>query len=182
MTDENLLIAKTLEGDMQAFRWLIKRYERLVSHVVGRIVRDDFEKEEICQDVFLKVHEKLHTFRRESKLSTWIVTIAYRTSLNHVAKSRKENVSLSDIREPAALEVTSSSVEHEDLKMMLEEAIMALPLAHRTVITLFHMEDHSYDEVTEVTGLPLGTVKSYLFRGRKMLKDYLEKRQIVNAS
>jgi RNA polymerase sigma factor (sigma-70 family) len=180
MTDDLILIEKTLKGDMQAFRWLIKRYERLVGHVVGRVVKNELDREEICQDIFMKVYDKLYTFRQEAKFSTWLVTIAYRTSLNHVAKKKMENVSLTDIQEPAMLDSPSSAMEGEDIKQMLENAVMQLPLAYRMVITLFHIEDHSYEEVTEMTGLPLGTVKSHLFRGRKMLKDYLEKHQKLN--
>ena len=179
MNDDQALIEKVLSGDRQALRWLIKRYERLVGHVVGRIVKNENEREEVCQDVFLKVHDKLGSFRGDAKLSTWIVTIAYRTSLNFVQKKKTETVSLSEVKDLQVPATGVSQLEEDDLKRTLEAGIMQLPLQYRTVITLFHLEEYSYDEVCEVTGMALGTVKSNLFRGRKMLKELLEKNKNI---
>ncbi len=175
MTDDDSLIDKILAGDRQAFRWLIKRYETLIGHVVGRIIKEEEEREEVCQDVFLKIHDKLSTFRRESKLSTWMVTIAYRMSLNFLEKTKKETISLSAIGDLPMENDVLGHLEHEDLKKTLDRAILKLPLPYRVVITLFHLEEHSYEEVCTITGMALGTVKSNLFRGRKMLKELLEK-------
>ena len=78
MTDDQALVARVASGDMQAFRLLIKQHERLVSHMIGRLIDNAEDREELCQDVFLKVHEKLSEFNFQSRLSTWIATIAYR--------------------------------------------------------------------------------------------------------
>ncbi len=181
MTDDHSLIEKILDGDRQAFRWLVMRYERLVGHIVGRVIREDDEREEVCQDVFMKVYDKLDTFRMESKLSTWIATIAYRMSLNHIEKSNHQTVSLSQVRDLPGEEKSLTPMEHADLKKTLEEMIMRLPLQYRMVITLFHLKEHSHDEVCQITGMTLGTVKSNLYRGRKMLKEMLEKNKALSS-
>src|SRR5688500_2381800 len=94
MTDDRTLVANVLAGDMNAFRLLVKQHERLVAHMVGRLVKKPEEAEELCQDVFLRVYDKLGEFNFQSKLSTWIATIAYRYALNHL---RKQKMIFSDI-------------------------------------------------------------------------------------
>ena len=79
---------------MQAFRLLIHQHERLVAHMIGRIVKREEEVQELCQDVFLRIHDKLGEFNFQSKLSTWVATIAYRHAINHL---RKEKMMFSDI-------------------------------------------------------------------------------------
>ena len=88
MTDDRALISRTLRGDMQAFTLLIRQHERLVAHMISRLVKNDEEREELCQDVFLKVYEKLSEFNFQSRLSTWIATIAYRHAINHMRKKK----------------------------------------------------------------------------------------------
>src|SRR4051812_28786223 len=86
MTDDKALVSRVLSGDMTAFRALIKKHERLVSHMVGRLVKQEEDREELCQDVFMKVYDKLGEFAFQSQLSTWIATIAYRHGINHLRK------------------------------------------------------------------------------------------------
>ena len=175
MKDDQLLIERTLKGDMQAFRWLITRNQHLVSRVVGRIIQDENEMEEVCQDVFLKAYDKLATFRGESKFSTWLVSIAYHMSLNHVKKKKRPHVSIDEVRGQGTTgKGIDLKMEQDDLKSMLEIALRKLPEAQRNVITLFHLEEMTYEEVAEITGMPIGTVKNYLFRGRNQLKELLQ--------
>ena len=90
MVDDKTLVSRVLIGDMQAFRLLIQQNERLVAHMVGRVIKNREELEEICQDVFMKVYDKLGEFGFQSKLSTWIGTIAYRLALNTLRKNKLE--------------------------------------------------------------------------------------------
>src|SRR6187402_996775 len=94
MTDDRALVSRVLSGDMQAFRALIKKHERLVGHMIGRLVKQGEDREELCQDVFMKVYDKLGEFNFQSQLSTWIATIAYRHAVNHL---RKKKILVSDI-------------------------------------------------------------------------------------
>ena len=172
MKDDSVLIQRTLDGDMQAFRWLITRHQALVAHIVRRVISDQMAAEEICQDVFLKVYDKLDTFKGESRFTTWLVTIAYRTSLNAAKRKTIHTESIDDKFDLATEEVLSA-LEKNEIREALELAIDKLPDRYREVITLFHLEEMSYEDVARITGMPIGTVKNYLFRGRKALKELL---------
>lgn len=174
------LVEQILNGNNNAFRYLVANYQRLVLHVVGRIVRRQDEVEDICQDVFIKVFRKMKRFRGESRLSTWIATIAYNTSISHVRKLARRGEQLyEDNPAVIALErdesLNQKVVEKEEAKKILMEMIESLPVNYRTVLTLFHLEEFSYKEIEEITGMPAGTIKSYLSRARKLLKGKLEK-------
>jgi RNA polymerase sigma-70 factor (ECF subfamily) len=119
-------------------------------------------------------------FRGESRLSTWIATIAYNTSISHVRKLARRGEQLyEDNPAVIALErdesLNQKVVEKEEAKKILMEMIELLPVNYRTVLTLFHLEEFSYKEIEEITGMPEGTIKSYLSRARKLLKEKLEK-------
>lgn len=174
------LVEQILNGNNNAFKYLVANYQRLVLHVVGRIVQRQDEVEDICQEVFIKVFRKMKRFRGESRLSTWIATIAYNTSISHVRKlARRGEQSYDDKPALIALErdesLNQKVVEKEEAKKILMTMIEQLPVNYRTVLTLFHLEEFSYKEIEEITGMPEGTIKSYLSRARKLLKAKLEK-------
>jgi RNA polymerase sigma-70 factor (ECF subfamily) len=162
---------------MQAFRLLIKQHERLVAHMVGRLVKHDEEREELCQDVFLKVYEKLSDFNFQSKLSTWIATIAYRHAINHLRKRKLLMTDLPEEESFTAYFVNEESPEtllaEQDMDELVQKMIEQLPPSYKTVLTLFHIEDMSYAEIAEVTAMPEGTVKNYIFRARAIMKEKL---------
>lgn len=174
------LVQQVLNGNSNAFRYLVANHQRLVMHIVGRIVMRQDEVEDICQDVFVKVFKELKRFRGESKLSTWIATIAYNTSISYVRKQKRRGEQLYDEELPLTRKETDESVspfvvEEEEAKRILMKMIEQLPEHYRTVLTLFHLEEFSYKEIEEITGMPEGTIKSYLSRARKLLKRKLEK-------
>ena len=183
MIDDRTLVSRILGGDMQAFRLLIQQNERLVMHMIGKLVDAVEEREEICQDVFLRVYDKLGDFAFQSRLSTWIATIAYRHAVNHL---RKRQIKFSEI--PDERIFINSAVEHENPESILEEKdvenyiltlVEQLPAQYKTVLLLYHVEHMSYQEIAEITEMPEGTVKNYLFRARKLLKQKVEKMQKV---
>jgi RNA polymerase sigma factor (sigma-70 family) len=179
MTDDRTLVMNVLAGDTQAFRLLIKQHEKLVAHMIGRLVKKEEEKEELCQDVFLKVHDKLGEFSFQSRLSTWIATIAYRHAINHL---RKEKMHFSDIPDEESFtkrfveeENPESVMEEQDMDVFVLKLVDELPLQYKTVLTLYHVEGMTYPEICEVTQMPEGTVKNYLFRARNLLKEKVKK-------
>lgn len=173
------LVQQILAGNENAFRYLVANHQRLVLHIVGRVVKQQEDVEDICQEVFLKVFRKIKKFRGDSRLSTWIATIAYNTSISHIRKQgRKQEIQMD---EDARIDwgktddwLVQKTVEKEEAKKILLQLIEKLPVQYRTVLTLFHLEEFSYKEVEEITGMPEGTIKSYLSRARKLLKDKLE--------
>jgi RNA polymerase sigma-70 factor (ECF subfamily) len=172
------LVQQILNGNSNAFRFLVSKHQRLVAHIVGRIVQRREDVEDISQEVFMKVYRKLKLFRGDSKLSTWIAKIAYNTSISHIRRSKNE---LSYDETPALVANESDEmlnqigIEREEAKKYLLELIEELPVHYRTVLTLFHLEEFSYREIEEITEMPEGTIKSYLSRARKILKEKLEK-------
>lgn len=177
MSEEREVVAKILRGDFQAFTLLVRRYEKLVFFVVNRLVPERADQEDICQEVFLKVHRNLPRFRFESKLSTWIARIAYLTGIDYVQKYRLRGESthtedLTDFHFTA--ENPEQLLEEKDQTELLNRLIAELPEKYRIVLTLYHLQEFSCQEIQQITGIAEGTVKSHLFRARQLLKDRLK--------
>jgi RNA polymerase sigma-70 factor (ECF subfamily) len=125
------------------------------------------------------VYKNISRFRNESKLSTWIASIAWNTCADYLKKHRRDRLELLESI-PAKAEMTMTDeatwrVIHEaDMKVVVRKGIEQLPLPYQTVLTLYHLEEFSYSEIEEITGMPEGTVKSYLNRARKQLRKILE--------
>lgn len=177
MTDDELLVSRITNGDARAFQQLVQQHERLVFHMVHRIVNRPEDREDICQEVFMRVYQKIHLFRFQSKLSTWIATVAYRTALNHVRREDKPAVEPLNEALPVASKEPSAQVtlEKKAVYHYIHQQISHLPVNYRTVLTLYHLEEMTLQEIQAVTGMPEGTVKNYLFRARKILKERLLK-------
>ncbi len=176
------MVARVLSGDRGAFRELVHAHQRLVSHVVFRIVRDPRDREEVCQDVFVRVYQKLDQFAFESALGTWIASIAYRLSLNHLERRRiplyddlraDETGGASVDQLPGAWASPLDEAQGAQLRAFVRARVDELPVQYRTVVTLYHLEEMAVGEIAAVMDLPEGTVKSHLFRARKLLKEKL---------
>jgi RNA polymerase sigma factor (sigma-70 family) len=178
MFNEKEIVSRILKGNFPAFELLVKQYEKLVFFVVNRLVQHVQDKEDICQEVFIKVHLNLHRFQFQSKLSTWIARIAYLTAVDHVKKSKvthqadyPENIDHYHFTEdsPEAVLVKKDTAAYVNL--LIEQ----MPLQYRTVLTLYHLNEFTCPEIEQITGIPEGTVKSYLFRARKILNEKIER-------
>ncbi|MEO1253786.1 MAG: sigma-70 family RNA polymerase sigma factor [Bacteroidota bacterium] len=170
--DEKQLVQQVLNGSESAIRLLISKYERLVVHMVARVVSSDMDREELCQDVFIKVIEKISTFKFDSKLSTWIATIAYRTSVNFAKKKKMNQVALDEIAFKMGSNVNIA--EEKDMKKFILSLVDQLPVNYKTVLTLFYLDGFSYLEIVKITDMPEGTVKNYIYRAKLKLKDLVE--------
>ncbi len=177
MTDDRTLVSRVLRGDESALKAMIRVHERLVAHMVGRLLKENEDREEICQDVFLKVYEKLPEFNFQSKLSTWIATIAYRHAINHLRKQRMQFQELPEgdewaerfVERQDPAEILSAVDEDQQVMVFIDQ----LPPQYKAVLTLFHVDGLNYAEIGEAMEMPEGTVKSYLFRARNLLKEKL---------
>ncbi|RYY57398.1 MAG: sigma-70 family RNA polymerase sigma factor [Chitinophagaceae bacterium] len=186
------LIDRVLKQDPQAFRLVIRQSERMVAQVVHKMVDDEEDRRDMAQEIYLKVYRKLGSFRFESKLTTWICQLAYSSCIDYLRKKKirpvvsglsgREN-EYGESNTPGIDIATADPGPDEQLarKQMtgrLKDGIAALPPVYRTVITLFHNEEMSYAEIMEITGLPAGTIKSYLARARKTLRENLFPNQL----
>jgi RNA polymerase sigma-70 factor (ECF subfamily) len=184
--DEKLLVNEILSGNRKAFVRLVKQYEALVLHIVTPLIGVNENREDICQDVFIKVFENLPAFQFRSKLGTWIGNIAYNACINFLQKKR--NVTLSDLitgynSEPDGEtwfdNTRDSEISPEDIVIKKEEtgklvkAIDRLPEIQRSILLLFHQDELSIEEISKVMEMPVNTVKSHLFRARLALKAFL---------
>jgi RNA polymerase sigma-70 factor (ECF subfamily) len=177
MYTEVELIQSVIKGDIYAHRRFVKQYERLVFYVVSKIINNDEDVQDLAQDILIKVFKNLPKFKAESKLSTWIGQISYREAVNYLKKRKRysdypiDDYTANVIKEPS-LNPEEKSISN-DRGTMVRAAVAKLPERYRHVVVLYHLDEYSYQEISEITEMPEGTVKSYIFRGRKMLKEYL---------
>jgi len=170
-TDDEL-IARAIAGEAEAFGTMVERYERAVYHLAYRTLRDAEEAKDATQEGFFKAYRALHTFRPGAKFSTWIFTITYRACCDRLARRKRySNDELPDRADLAA--GPEMLAEQGDDAARLRAAIEALPEKYRTVITLFHLQNKAYEEIAEVLDLPMGTVKTHLFRAKEQLRKAL---------
>lgn len=184
---EEALAVRAAQGDTGAFDALVTLFGGRVFAVAFRILQDRAEAEDLAQEVFVALYHALPTFRGESKLSTWIYKITRNRCLNRLKFLKRRHVgSLADIDDPAVARAAvdpdaeerghkraDQRLENVDVSRVLEEHLRALPEEQRTLVILRDLEDLSYEEIAEVTGLPLGTVKSRLHRARAELSARL---------
>ncbi len=164
------LIEQVLKGRDDAFQVLIERYENLVWQLMLRMIPTEQDREEVAQDIFLKVYFNLSKFRFDSKFSTWLYTIAYRTALSFLRKQRMDTEPIAEVHHEA---VELTDVEQRIARFLTDE-IGKLGLDERTTITLFHYQGCTLEEIAQITQKPVGTLKNSLFRVRKKLKEKLE--------
>lgn len=180
------LVNSVLRGEPQAFATIIKNTEGLVAQIVFKLITNAEDRKDIAQDIYLKAYKSLSGFKYQSKLSTWIGKIAYNTCFNFLDKKQLvllDNTVPENEKQESALEfmtnkflgvsniTTETTLIRTERLEIVQSAIEILPPLFKTLITLYHYEELSYDEIAEITSLPVGTVKSYLFRARKSLKD-----------
>ncbi|MBN1651995.1 MAG: sigma-70 family RNA polymerase sigma factor [Bacteroidales bacterium] len=178
--EENQLIEQIIGGNTHAFRFLVKKYERLVFHIVGRLIDQQADIEDISQNVFVKVYKKLPEFRGASKLSTWIGTIAYREAIDFLKKNKRafqglENLNLTDSLTLVETNHPENIRTKAERVALIKSLIVELPPVYRTILSLYHIEELSYKEIEKITDMPEGTLKSYLHRARQLLKSQLLK-------
>jgi len=184
---ERELVRKILSGDNNAFAALIKNNQRLVFSITARMLNNPSDTDDICQDIFIKALTNISKFKFESRLSTWIAKIAYTTCSNHVQKKKisllddmvtrndedHEGESFSNRIPDGSGEMPDESLFVKEMKTRLDGEINLLPPLLKTILVLYHQEELSYAEIASIMGLPIGTIKSYLFRGRRLLRDRL---------
>jgi RNA polymerase sigma-70 factor (ECF subfamily) len=180
------LVERILAGNTQAFETIIKNTKGLVAQITFKMIENSEDRRDIAQEVYMKVFNQLANFRFQAKLSTWIAQITYNTCLNHLERSRivflhidqeetHEEVldNLNSIANPELLNETEYRVLKSEISRILAEVVEELQPLYKTLVTLYHTEGLSYEEIAQITELPEGTVKNYLFRARKSLKEKL---------
>ncbi len=167
-----LLVKDVLSGNQGAFEQLISQYERLVSHAIFRLIHNPADREDVCQEVFVKVYKQLRSFRYQSRLSTWIARIAYNTAINHLRKRRELTVE-ADWEQADETSDPALAMGERQLQEFVHARMDQLTVVEKSVLTFYHLEEMSVSEISRVMDRPEGTIKSDLYRARKKLKDLI---------
>src|SRR5262245_46931296 len=183
LTDAEL-VARALQGHQEAFREIVVRFERPVYSLVARMLQDPAAAEDLAQEVFIKAFRRLNTYDPQRKFSSWLFKIAHNTTIDHLRRHAPETVpleaekdddrgGLAAVLSDGSMEDPSAAAERRDMARALEGAIARLRPEYRESVVMFYIEGASYQDICEVTGLPLGTVKTNLHRARKELAEHM---------
>lgn len=175
------LVEAVLANAPGAFERLVREHQALCWHIVYRMVRHPEDARELCQEAFLRVHQHLRQYRYESTLKSWIGRVAYNVALRYLERKRIVVFDLGDgedgldpIENLADGFDLETNYADREMAARLHQAIETLPPLQRTLLTLYHLDELSIDEIAGITGLAAGTIKSHLFRTRLRLRQHLE--------
>ncbi len=173
------LIASAIRGREDGFEEIVRRYQRPITNYVFRMLNDYDSALDVTQEVFIKVYNSLSKYSSEYKFSTWLYRIAHNAAIDHIRRKSPNQQSIEaengDGSYQLQLESPNPSPEQErersEWRTEIAAVVKCLPAAYRELILLRHSQDMSYDEIAEITNLPLGTVKNRLFRAREMMRE-----------
>lgn len=173
------LIADAILGREDGFEELVRRYQRPITGYVYRMLNDYEAALDVTQEVFIKVYNSLERYSSDYKFSTWLYRIAHNAAIDYMRRNSmvKQSIEAENADGTYQLQLESPNPtpeqerERTEWRNEIDSVVKCLPIAYRDLIILRHSQDLSYDEIAEVTGLPLGTVKNRLFRAREMMRD-----------
>ena len=175
LEQDNIYIKRVLDGDRDAFAFLVDKYKSMVFTLALRITNDRTEAEEVAQDTFIKAFQSLKSFQGKAKFSSWLYRIVYNTGISHIRKQDRGRVSLDETNVPDAL-YTDSKKNYESLteaerKKYLKAALNVLEEDERMFVVLYYYEEKELDEIAGIAGITKTNTKVKLYRARqKMLK------------
>lgn len=185
MENEADMVRRAQQGDTAAFEQLVLAHGRLLYNLTFRLTGNLQEAEDLAQETFLRAWRGLRDFRLASRFSTWLFRIAMNLCYNRMPRLRREMDSLAVEDDQVSLPDESQNLEayvlEGELQAYLQQAMQALSPSYRLLLTLRHQGGMSYQEISDATGLPLGSVKAGLHRGRQNLRAALEKYEVLDG-
>lgn len=184
LISDHALVEDALAGGEFGFEALVRKYQRPMINYVSRLLNDREAALDVTQEVFIKVFNSLDKYSSEYKFTTWLYRIAHNAAIDHLRRHPSHLQSIETENADGAYELQLESSlpspererERSEWRSEIEAVVRCLPAAYRELILLRHSRDLSYDEIAEVTGLPLGTVKNRLFRARELMREMLIER------
>jgi len=182
------LIEECLNGDQAAWETIVRRHWRKVFNLAYKFVGKHDEAEDLTQDIFLKIFKALGTFDRRANFQTWLISISRNLCIDHYRSVRKERETIAREVDAATLSPVSAEIsplaalERRDLRELVRQALEHLPSTLRTAVVLRDLQELSYQEIADQLGLPEGTVKSRINRGRIELARQIKRLQAGQAS
>jgi len=182
--NDKVLVTRVREGDKQAFNLLVGKYQYKIQNLVSRFIKDRAEQEDVTQEAFIKAYRAIGNFRGDSAFYTWLYRIAVNTAKNHlVGAGRRPPAQDVEPDESSAVGAANGLIElnspeailqNDQLVAVIRTAIKGLPDELREAITLREFDGLSYEDIAEVMGCPIGTVRSRIFRAREAIEQAME--------
>ena len=182
--DDSMVLARVLAGDEDAFAILVRRYEPKLRVYVSGIVAVEEEARDLVQEAFIRAWRHLDQYDKSFRFSTWLFRIAHNVAIDHLRRRRQPTVSLEMGEDNEGDEMRLdppdpgrgplSELANRELAAAMAREIERLPDSYRELVTLRHLVGLSYNEIADMKGLPLGTVKNKLFRAHSVLREALE--------
>ena len=177
--DDVTLVSACQVGDQDAFALLVQRHQRFVFNLVFRMLGHYEEADEVTQETFLAAWQGLPGFRGNARFSTWLYRIAYNCALKQLEQRKRDQALQLAIQvEQADQRINNderigAEIEAHDHQTIVREHLSKLPAKYRIVLVLRHLQEMTYEEMAEILTLPIGTIKTHLFRARNLLKERL---------
>jgi RNA polymerase sigma-70 factor (ECF subfamily) len=185
--DDAALVAASKSGNQDAFALLVHRHQHRIFNLVFRILQQYDEANEVTQDTFLAAWQGLPSFRGDAQFSTWLYRIAYNCSQKQLELRRRDRalqVAIQAEQTLQSVQAGETMTEHvvaeidaHERQVFVREQLSTLPTKYRLVLILRHLQEKTYEEMAEILSMPIGTIKTHLFRARNMLKERLQGRE-----
>ena len=182
--DDRFLAEQSAQGDMNAFRHLVLRYQRMVFSFLGKFLFQAQVLEDLAQETFLRAYRHIGDFDPEkgASFSTWLMTIARNLAINEKAKKRRrgeQSINFMKMNQASSEESPQDILEKSNLSSRVHEAINKLPEQFHTAVILSYFDELPIEEIARIEGCAVGTVKSRVFRGKQILREMLEKENVL---
>lgn len=176
-TEDLYYIEAVRKGNVQAFSYLVEKYQKLVYTLALKLLKRPEDAEELAQDTFIKAYQKLDSYEGKSKFSTWLYSITYNAGISELRKRRIEFKSLEDQKfsdqDEMKMHDYYSETKKEDQEKYLNLALGKLPEDDQVLVTLYYYENQSMDDISEITGLTVSNIKVKIHRARKKMYSLL---------
>jgi RNA polymerase sigma-70 factor (ECF subfamily) len=178
--DDKELIAASKAGNQDAFAQLVQRHQRRVFNLVFRMLQQYEEANEVTQETFLAAWQGLSSFRGDALFSTWLYRIAYNCSLKQLEQTKRDKAlqaacqAEQSLQHESCEERVEAEMDVHERQVLVRQQLSMLPAKYRVVLVLRHLQEMTYEEMAEILTMPIGTIKTHLFRARNLLKERLE--------
>lgn len=173
------LVQRSQRGDVEAFSTLVRKYQQVVYNIAYRFVRDPNLAEDMAQESFLKAYKHIKGFRGDCAFSTWLYRVTCSVCLTELSKRKKRGeVELQPNTPTSSVE---SNVTERELAEKIRNCVTLLPERYAMVLTLYYLNGLPYEEIAEILEIPVGTLKTWMFRARKQLRKVVEKEVFPNG-
>lgn len=186
MDEDRELVRRTLRGEKEAFEMIIRKYQQPLLNYIGRMVADRELTLEFTQEIFIKTYSSLHSYLPQYKFRTWLYKITSNLIIDYWRKKKIHTLSLDQqkglnhqtlpFQVPNEESSTVKKFELSELRKKIEKALEKIPASFRELFVWRHINELSYDEIAEIKGLPVGTVKNRVFQAKEMIRQLLEEK------